>query len=152
MWHSRKLNNKIDRLQERALSIVYDDKSSAFYQLLEKDNSVTIHTRNLQYLATEIFKIKIGISPIIMTEIFKFSDNTTHNLRSGQVLERRHNRTTNFGVESISTLGAKMWALVPENLRQRHSTLSSEALKSGTQVTVLVDCVRFMYKTWPSFD
>ena len=121
MWHSRKLNNKIDRLQERALSIVYDDKSSAFYQLLEKDNSVTIHTRNLQYLATEIFKIKIGISPIIITEIFKFSDNTTHNLRSGQVLERRHNRTTNFGVESISTLGAKIWALVPENLRQSTS-------------------------------
>ena len=52
-----------------------------------------------------------------MTEIFKFCDNAAHNLRSGQVLERRHNRTTNFGVESISTLGAKIWALVPENLR-----------------------------------
>ena len=121
MCHSRKLNNKINRLQERALRIVYNDKSSTFYQLLEKDKSVTIHTRNLQYLATEIFKVKIGISPIIMTEIFKFCDNTTHNLRSGQVLERRHNRTTNFGVESISTLGAKIWALVPENLRQSTS-------------------------------
>ena len=55
MCHSRKLNNKINRLQERALRIVYNDKSSTFYQLLEKDKSVTIHTRNLQYLATEIF-------------------------------------------------------------------------------------------------
>ena len=68
-----------------------------------------------------ISPIKIGISPIIMAEIFKFCDNTTHNLKSGQVLERRHNRTTNFGVESISTLGAKIWALVPENLRQSTS-------------------------------
>ena len=102
MCHSRKLNNKINRLQERGLRIVYNDKSSTFYQLLEKDKSVTIHTRNLQYLATEIFKVKIG-----MTEIFKFCDNTTHNLRSGQVLKRRHNRTTNFGAESISALGAK---------------------------------------------
>ena len=67
MCHSRKLNNKINRLQERALRIVYNDKSSTFYQLLEKDKSVTIHTRNLQYLATEIFKVKIGISPVIMT-------------------------------------------------------------------------------------
>ena len=58
MCHSRKLNNKINRLQERALRIVYNDKSSTFYQLLEKDKSVTIHTRNLQYLATEIFKVK----------------------------------------------------------------------------------------------
>ena len=56
-----------------------------------------------------------------MTEIFKFCDNTTGNLRSGQVLEGRNNRTTNFRVESISTLGAKIWALVPENLRQSTS-------------------------------
>ena len=44
MCHSRKLNNKINRLQEeRALRIVYNDKSSTFYQLLKKrqisDNS-----------------------------------------------------------------------------------------------------------------
>ena len=42
-----------------------------------------------------------------MTEIFKLCDNAIYNLRSGQVLERRHNRTNNFGIESISTLGAK---------------------------------------------
>ena len=121
MYRSRKLDNKINRLQERALRIAYNNKSSTFYQLLEKDESVTIHSRNLQYLATEIFKVKIGISPIIMTKIFKFCDSTTHNLRSGQVLERRHNRTTNFDVESKSTLGAKLWALVPENLRKSTS-------------------------------
>ena len=46
--------------------------------------SKTIHTRNLQYLATEIFKVKIGISSAILTEIFKFCDNATHNLKSGQ--------------------------------------------------------------------
>ena len=118
MCHSRKLNNKINRLQERALRIVYNDKSSTFYQLFEKHKSVIIHARNLQYLATEIFKVKIGIWPIIMTEIFKFCDNTTHNLRSGQVLKRRHNRT---GAESISTLGAKIWALISENLTQSTS-------------------------------
>ena len=119
--HSRKFNKKINSLQERALRIVYNDTISTFYQLLEKDNSATIHARNLQYLTTGIFKVKIGISPIIMTKIFKFCDNTAHKLRSGQVLERRRNRTTYFGVESISTLGAKIWALVPENLRQSTS-------------------------------
>ena len=50
-------------------------------------------------------KVKIGISPAIMTKpytkIFKFSDNATHNLRSGQVPEHRHNRTNNLGVETM---------------------------------------------------
>ena len=59
-------------------------------ELLQKDKSVSFHTRNLQYLATEIFKFKIGISPtIVMTEIFKFCDNATYTLRNDQVLELR---------------------------------------------------------------
>ena len=41
-----------------------------------------------------------------MTKVFKLCDNATHNLRSGQVLERIRNRTHYFGVESISILGA----------------------------------------------
>ena len=83
--------------------------------------TVAIHTRNLQYLTTEIFKVKIGISVAVKTKIFKFRDNATHNLRNDYVLERRHNRTINFSVESISTSGSKICALVPENLRQSTS-------------------------------
>ena len=86
---------------------MYNDECSTFYQLSERDKSVAIHTRNLRYFATEIFKFEIGISPAIMTEIFKFYDNATCSLGSGEVLGLIHNRTNNFGVESISTLNAK---------------------------------------------
>ena len=58
MNHSRKLNNRINGLHDRALSLVYNDFSSSFSELLEKDKSVTIHHRNLQTLAYEIFKVK----------------------------------------------------------------------------------------------
>ena len=50
------MNNKINRLHERRLRIVHSEKTSPFEILLEKDGSVTIHTRNLRTLATEIFK------------------------------------------------------------------------------------------------
>ena len=52
MCHSRTMNNKINRLHERCLRIVHSDKTSSFEKLLEKDGSVTIHTRNLRTLAT----------------------------------------------------------------------------------------------------
>ena len=51
MIHSRGLNNRINRIHERALRIVYDDNRSSFEDLLNKDKSVTIHQRNLQQLA-----------------------------------------------------------------------------------------------------
>ena len=57
MCHSRTNNRKINRLHERCLRIIYNDKQSSFIKLLEKDNSVSIHQRNLQILAIEMFKV-----------------------------------------------------------------------------------------------
>ncbi len=55
MFHSGQLNNKINKIHERALRIAYKDYESNFETLLERDKSVTIHAKNLQTLAIEIF-------------------------------------------------------------------------------------------------
>ena len=57
MFHNRMLNNRINRLHVRCLRIIYNDKHTSFEKLLEKDKSVSIHQKNLQVLATEMFKI-----------------------------------------------------------------------------------------------
>ena len=75
MCHSRTLNNRINNIHLRALRIVYQDKQSIFEELLQKENSVSVHMKNLQYLATEIFKVKNGLSPITMNEVFNFQEN-----------------------------------------------------------------------------
>ena len=62
MFNSRKLNNRISKLHETALRLVYKDNKLTFTDLLELDNSVTIYQRNLQVLATEIFKVKKQLS------------------------------------------------------------------------------------------
>ena len=52
MFHSRKINNRINSLHERALKVVYRGYKATFSELLSKDKPVTIHQRNLQLLAT----------------------------------------------------------------------------------------------------
>ena len=79
MFHSRRLNNKINSIHERALRITYQDNTSTFQELLNKDNSVSIHHRNLQVLATEMFKIHRGLSPEIPRETF-VSETSSYNL------------------------------------------------------------------------
>ena len=54
MLHSRKNNNKIKHLHERCLRLIYSDKKSSYENLLEKDNSVSIHHKNIQALAIEL--------------------------------------------------------------------------------------------------
>ena len=70
MFHSRGLNNKINSLHERALRITYGDRSSSFEDILKKNNSVSIHHRNIQALAIEMFKVKNNIAPEIMKNLF----------------------------------------------------------------------------------
>ena len=41
MFHNRKLKRKIDHIHERALRLVYDDYTSSFKDLLQKDGSVS---------------------------------------------------------------------------------------------------------------
>ena len=60
MFQSRLINNKINRVHERCLRIVYSDNQSTFEELLEKDYNVLVHQRNLQFLATELYKVLSG--------------------------------------------------------------------------------------------
>ena len=48
MCHSRTNNSIINMLHERCLRIIYNDKQSSFTELLNKDSSVSIHTKNIQ--------------------------------------------------------------------------------------------------------
>ena len=88
MCHSRRINNQISNLHERALRLVYNDKSSSFRELLERDKSVTIHERIIQVLLTVIFKVKRGLGSKIMTEVFKFKDHS-YDLRKNNCIEKQ---------------------------------------------------------------
>ena len=55
MFHSRNLNNKINRLNERCLRIIYNDKHYNFEKLLNEDNSVSTHYKNIHALAIKLY-------------------------------------------------------------------------------------------------
>ena len=95
MFHSRKLNERINHIHERALRIVYKDFKSSFEELLIEDNSFNIHHRNLQKLVTEIFKVKNSLSPELMNNIFEFTEKP-HFLRTTSHFRSRKIHTTNI--------------------------------------------------------
>ena len=70
MFCSRTLNKRINFIHERALRIVYNDYVNSFDFLLRKDNSVNIHHRNIQKLAIEMYKVKHGLCPKMMSDLF----------------------------------------------------------------------------------
>ena len=101
MFHSRTLNNRINRLHERALRLAYKDRKSSFEQLLNLDKSFTIHHRNLQNLAIEMYKVKNNLSPSFMKSVFPDSINL-YNLRSKPSFRTSNIRTVYNSTETIS--------------------------------------------------
>ena len=80
MFYSCSLDNKINKLHERCLRIAYNDKKSNFEELLIKDNSISIHHRNIQTIATEMYKFANRMSPEITNEIFQLREINHYNL------------------------------------------------------------------------
>ena len=111
MYHSRGLNQKINKLHERTLRVVYNNSDLTFEELLEKDMSFTIHERNLQKLATEMYKVKHNLCPKSFQELF------TPVLRGKNEWVIPKVRTVNKGLETIRYRGPKTWELVPKEIK-----------------------------------
>ena len=102
---------------KRTIRIVYQDKKSKLQDLLQKDKLVSTRMKHLQYLATEICKVKKGFSPETMKEILFFQENENHNLRSGTNLANRNMHTAHFDTNTITRIGPKLWKLVPDEIK-----------------------------------
>ena len=126
MFHSRHLNKKINNIHERSLRLVYDDSTSTFEELLKHDGSVTIHVRNLQLLATEIFKVVNGTGPEIMKDIFSLKENPRYDSRFPFNSNNIH--TEKYGKETLTFLGPKIWSLVPNEIKKSKSILEFKKL------------------------
>ena len=106
MFHGRGVNNKINYLHERSLRIVYKDNNSSFKELFKKDNSFTVHHRNIQSLAIDLFKVKENLSNTIMNDILQ-TRTLTYNLMSQTDSARSFVNTSCFGLNSLCYFTSK---------------------------------------------
>ena len=120
IFHSPKLNARINRLHERALRVVYNNFDSSFEELLRRDNSTTLHQRNLQKLMTKIFKVKTGIAPELMKSVFEFAD-VPYILTNQSKWSRSIPCTERYGIEAASSIGPKLWDKVPTEIKYSKS-------------------------------
>ena len=113
MFHSRGKNNKINRNHGRCLRIIYNDKKSAFYEFLEKDGFVSIHKRNLRFLACEIFKLKRDMAPELIKELILPNRQRRYEWINNPDFSVPIVKSVPKDLESLSYLGPKIWELLP---------------------------------------
>ena len=109
MFHSRGESNKVNRIYERCLRLIYHDKKSTFYELLEKDSSVSIHKWNLRFLTFEMFKLKTDTTCDLIKELILPNRQRRYELRNNPYFAVPIVKSVHKDLESLSYLGPKIW-------------------------------------------
>ena len=66
---------------------------------------------------TEIFKTTNGLNPVIIEDVFAFK-NLTYNFRNAETLTKSNVNSVKYGTETITSLSAKIWKILPNNYKE----------------------------------
>ena len=97
-----------------------NDYSSNFNILLENNNDISNHHRNIQVLLIEVFKTENELASPIMESILNKRVNTC-NLRNFQEFVTERKRTVWYGLETSSYRYPQLSSLLPESLKELNS-------------------------------
>jgi len=109
-------NNKIEKIQRRALSVVYQDVNSDLLELLAIEKGVTFHIKFIFKLLEEIFKTLHKQNPSFLQEIFTVKK-SGYELRRGEQLALPSTKTVKFGLQSLSFVGSLLWDRLPKDVK-----------------------------------
>lgn len=119
VWHfcSKANTDKLEKLQYRALRIVFNDFTSSYESLLNKVKLPTLHLNRLKTIAIETFKCLHNISPKYIQNLAKFKT-SVYNCRYDHILEVPTVRTTRYGQNSFRFEAARVWNSLPSDIRR----------------------------------
>ena len=119
VWHfcSKTSSAKMEKLQYRALRLVFNDFDSSYETLLEKVNMPTLHVSRIRLMAIETFKIVHKMSPVYLHDLLSYK-NSTYSFRYDNLVDVPRVRTTKYGKSTFCYEAAQVWNSLPNNLRK----------------------------------
>ena len=99
---------KIEKVQERAFRIIYQDYDATYSDLLQAANAPSLTVRRIRMLLYETFKSVCNVNSECHNDMFVKKE-TSYSLRKKVILIQPKRRTTTYGLRSVSYLGSKLW-------------------------------------------
>ena len=99
---------KLERVQERALRVIFNSKTDTYDVLLSRAKLPSLYNSRLRDIAILMFKVKNGLAPDYIMELFRNS-NKGYSLRNADFDLPRFS-SVRYGKHSIRYLGPYLWS------------------------------------------
>ena len=116
MFCGKASSDKLEKLNERALRIVYKDTISSYDDLLTRSRLLSLKKIRLKYMIIEVFKCVHDINPTYMNSMFSIKE-PKYDFRDGSVAHQPKWETKTFGYRSFTYYGSKLWNSLPPELK-----------------------------------
>ena len=120
-WHFCKASDtrKVERIQERALRIVYNSHSETYMNLLDRAKLPSLLNRRLQDIVILMYKVKYRLVPDFICDIFS-TKSCKYNFRNQNFDIPRFNSVL-YGKHSLRYLGPFLWNKLDKNITETSS-------------------------------
>ena len=123
-FFSNRLTGKVEKLNERALRVVYQDKISTYEALVVKNGYSTFANQRLAKMLNTVFgAIGNGNVPTSISELLT-TRNSNYNLRGDAILKLPKVNSTKYGIKSWRYQATRLWNTIPNKLRNIDSYCS----------------------------
>ena len=107
----------MEKLQYRALRLVFNDFESSYETLLERVNVPSLHVSRIRLIATESFKILHKMTPVYLEDLLSYK-NSAYSVRYDNLVDVPRVRTTKYDKSTFRYEAAGMWNSLPNELRK----------------------------------
>ena len=104
-------------MHEKTPQTVYRNSDCSHKELLKMIHYFTVHQRNIQSLAIELFKVEQNISKYMRNNIFQIRENLRWNLRSQTEFLRSSASKSQCGLKFLREFNSKLWNMVPAEIK-----------------------------------
>ena len=118
VWHfcGKTNTKKLERLQERALKFIFNDREYTYSELLQKANISELVVSRLRLIALEVYKIIHNQTPHYLSDMFT-PNNNGYSLRRSNNVTVPLVKTTRNGINSLRYQGSKIWNSLPHDIK-----------------------------------
>ena len=108
MFASKTAINKILKIDQRTLQVVYSEYPKSYEEFLQINKDISIHQKHFHILALEVCKSIMQFSLEFMFHCFN-TNPIPYNLRKGRRLLIPPAKSVNFGTNSVKFAGSLLW-------------------------------------------